>query len=379
MTRTFDHQFQPAHLNPVSGGAVSLTVAEIESAGIREVLQTTGARVGSWSILDGLLEPGEKAFLFREPLGAAREVKVAASGLFGRFVARAYLERYMKMTFFAHLGSKVVRLGGHSIEIRRKRGCAGDLPDWVACSGHLGDLTIAEAKGSHDKDPSKRLSRAYAQAGRVDVLQSRKPMRVKRIAIVTRWASKVGGHKTPIIAVKDPVEPGHPDTESHLNDAGLGIARVHMANLLDALGIEGLAANIRELLVHQTRDFKRKSPGDDPRVREATEELSRIKVRVMEPTDGQSSAPPELVGSYITRAGPLGEHEMSLSAARSLRSFGLRPMFVGVERRVLQAIVEGEVDKLRNMDIKSPNVDPDVLRDSTGTWLIDVGERFIVR
>lgn len=379
MTRTFDHQFQPAHLNPVGGGAVSLTVAEIESAGIREVLQTTGARVGSWSILDGLLEPGEKAFLFREPLGAAREVKVAASGLFGRFVARAYLERYMKMTFFAHLGSKVVRLGGHSIEIRRKRGCAGDLPDWVACSGHLSDLTIAEAKGSHDKDPSKRLSGAYKQAGRVDVLQSRKPMRVKRIAIVTRWASKIGGHKNPIIAVKDPVEPGHPDTEGYLDDAGLGIARVHMANLLNALGMESLAASLRELLARQTQDLKSESPGGDPRVEEATEELARIKGRVMEPIVGQSSFPLELVGSYITRAGPLGEHEMSLSVARSLRSIGLRPMFVGVERRVLQAVVEGKVDKLRTMDINSTNTDPAARRDSTGTWLIEVGERFIVR
>jgi len=34
-------------------------------------------------------------FIFRDPLGHAPEVKVALSGLLGRFVARAYLERYM--------------------------------------------------------------------------------------------------------------------------------------------------------------------------------------------------------------------------------------------------------------------------------------------
>ena len=31
-------------------------------------------------------------------LGQAREVKVALSGLFGRFVARAYLERYFSLS-----------------------------------------------------------------------------------------------------------------------------------------------------------------------------------------------------------------------------------------------------------------------------------------
>jgi hypothetical protein len=108
MTRTFIHNFYPDGANPVAGPTVDLAVSEIEDAGIREVLQTPGATYGAWSILDALLTatgPGTP-FVFKEPLGQAREVKVALSGLFGRFVARTYLERYFSLSIFAHLGSR---------------------------------------------------------------------------------------------------------------------------------------------------------------------------------------------------------------------------------------------------------------------------------
>ena len=97
------------------------------------MLPTPGAAYGAWSILDALLAatgPGTP-FIFKEPLGQAREVKVALSGLFGRFVARAYLERYLNLSIFAHLTSRSLLLDGRRrIDIvRRSR---GDLPDWVA-------------------------------------------------------------------------------------------------------------------------------------------------------------------------------------------------------------------------------------------------------
>ncbi|WP_338699976.1 hypothetical protein V5279_19210 [Bradyrhizobium sp. 26S5] len=99
MTRAFLHNFDPASASPVTGATVDLEVSEIEDAGIREVLQPPGAAYGAWSILDALLAPTGTGtpFIFKEPLGQAREVKVAFSGLFGRFVARAYLERYSAM------------------------------------------------------------------------------------------------------------------------------------------------------------------------------------------------------------------------------------------------------------------------------------------
>ena len=102
MTRNFLHSFEPTTASPVTGPTVDLDVSGIEDAGIREVLQTPGAAYGAWSILDALLTPTGTGtpFIFREPLGQAREVKVALSGLFGRFVARAYLERYFTLQSF---------------------------------------------------------------------------------------------------------------------------------------------------------------------------------------------------------------------------------------------------------------------------------------
>ena len=45
MTRTFLHSFDPPSHSPINGATVDLDIADIEDAGIREVLQTPGARV----------------------------------------------------------------------------------------------------------------------------------------------------------------------------------------------------------------------------------------------------------------------------------------------------------------------------------------------
>ena len=127
MTRTFAHEFSPEGANPVTGPRVELTVQEIEDAGLREVLQTPGAGIGSWSFLGDLLQPGDP-FVFHQPLGQSREVKVALSGLFGRFFARAYLERYFHLSVFHHLGQEPISLNApREISITARE--EGDLPD----------------------------------------------------------------------------------------------------------------------------------------------------------------------------------------------------------------------------------------------------------
>ena len=97
MTRTVLHSFDPPADSPVTGATVDPTVADIEGAGIREVLQIPGTAYGAWSIPDALPTPtgAGTSFIFKEPLGQAREVKVALPDSFGRFAARAYLERSM--------------------------------------------------------------------------------------------------------------------------------------------------------------------------------------------------------------------------------------------------------------------------------------------
>ena len=195
MTRTFLHTFDPPAASPVTGTSVDLEVSDIEDAGIREVLQTPGAAYGAWSILDALLTPTGVGtpFIFREPLGQAREVKVALSGLFGRFIARAYLERYFNLSIFAHLGSRTIDLDRRR-RVKVTRLSRGDLPDWIACAADLSSLTVAEAKGCHDVGgPAKALDRTWAQSGRIDLTARGRKVTVKRIAIATRWGTAASG------------------------------------------------------------------------------------------------------------------------------------------------------------------------------------------
>jgi len=214
MIRTFLHSFEPLAASPVAGPNVDLKVTAIEDAGIREVLQTPGAPYGAWSILDALLTPTGPGtpFLFREPLGQAREVKVALSGLFGRFVARAYLERYFNLSIFVHLGSRTIDLDRRQ-QVKVTRLSRGDLPDWIACPADpdLSFLTVAEAKGCHDVGgPAKALDRAWTQAGRINITAHGRKVTVKRVAIATRWGMAAGGPTKARLWVRDPTDEGEP-------------------------------------------------------------------------------------------------------------------------------------------------------------------------
>jgi hypothetical protein len=317
-----------------------------------------------------LLEPNESWFRFIEPLGIAREVKVAASGLFGRFVARAYLERHFGLTLFGHIGTKVITLDGQKvIEVRRKPGKRGDLPDWIACSNDLRKLTVAEAKGSHEKPgPEKTLKRAWEQAGRVHIVADGRRMTVKRIAIVTRWASKIGGSTTPIISVRDPQEMGDPVTADKEDPACVGIARLHVASLLAPLGYTDLATSLRRLLDRESRRERH-----DPPLIVARRAFDRVRPRTIR---GETAFPQseELVGSFVTRAGPLPSDDISNDTARNLRSLQLRPMFVGIERNVVAAVIDGDAQRIRQrMQRERPHYGDEVTTDSGGIWVVRIG------
>jgi hypothetical protein len=183
----------------------------------------------------------------RKPLGQAREVKVALSGLFGRFVARTYLERYLNLSIFAHLTSRSPLLDGRRRNdiVRRSR---GDLPDWIACAADLTSLTVAEAKGCHDPSgPDKALTRGWTQAQRIDVTASGRKVTIKRVAIATRWGAALNGPAQAYLSVRDPVDESEPiDAED--NDAiFVGLLRHHIANLIDPLGRAELASALRRL------------------------------------------------------------------------------------------------------------------------------------
>jgi CBS domain-containing protein len=366
VTRTLLHSFDPPAASPVAGPTVDLEVSDIEDAGIREVLQTPGAAYGAWSILDALLTPtgAGTPFIFKEPLGQAREVKVALSGLFGRFVARAYLERYFNLSIFAHLGSRIIDLDRRR-KIKVKRLSRGDLPDWVACASDLSSLTVAEAKGCHDVGgPAKALDRAWAQAGRIDVTAQDRKVTVKRIAIATRWGMVAAGPADAYLSVRDPVDEGDPIDPKDKDTLFIGLLRLHIANLIKPLGHAELSGALHRL-THQP--FARRLQDD---LNHARTLLDAAPVRELE----KASSTGGLIGGIVTRAGPVVDADVAPADQEALARLHLRPVFVGIERDLIRAAIDAEPQAVRNRIADTVSPDEFARPDRAGGWIIPLGE-----
>lgn len=371
MTRTFLHSFEPATASPITGATVDLEVSEIEDAGIREVLQTPGAAYGAWSILDALLTPtgAGTPFIFREPLGQAREVKVALSGLFGRFVARAYLERYFNLSIFAHLGSRIIDLDRRR-QVKVTRLSRGDLPDWIACASDLSSLTVAEAKGCHDSGgPAKALNRAWAQAGRIDITAGGRKVTVKRIAIATRWGMAAPNPTDAHLSVRDPVDEGEPIKPEEKDALFIGLLRLHIANLIKSLGHAELASALRDL-THQP--FARRLQGDLQRARAL---LDATPVREVE----KATAMGGLIGGIVTRAGPVADTDVAPADQEALARLNLRPVFVRIERDLIRAVIDAELQSVRIRLTQTVGPDEFARPDRAGGWIIPIGEERHIR
>lgn len=342
-TKTFLHSFHPWHKSPVPGIRVKLSVEEIEAAGIREVLQTPGAALGSWSLLDALLAKRNE-FRFVEPLGQAREVKVALSGLFGRFVARAYLERYLGLRYFAHLGEPEIELGGMlRVRVKRRPGHEGDLPDWVACAGNLTQLTVAEAKGSHAySGPGSAITQARKQVNRVHVFGLRGQLPVKQVAVATRWGMLKNGPSESWISVHDPEEEGEDYTEEEVDAALLGVARLHMGNLLGRLGHKELAGELRTAAQGRAASEEDAAAGRTRRLLEAARETG-YRLR----DAGEEAIGDAVVGGVVTRAGALDDRVPDDTDVSVLARLDLRPVYVGVTAEAVRAAIEGDTQFFR--------------------------------
>lgn len=373
MLRTFAYSFDPPASCPLGGYAteLELDVAAIEDAGVREVLQTPGTAYGSWSILDALLTPTGPGspLVFREPLGQAREVKTALSGLFGRFVARAYLERHFDLAIFAHLSRSSMTLNGQA-GIQAVKLTSGDLPDWLASTANLSTLTVAEAKGCHDRGgPAKPLLRAWNQAGRIDVQVNGKKVGIKRIAIATRWGAASGGPANPQISVRDPDEVGETISSEEQDALYIGILRRHIANLIDPLGHHELANVLRQLT--NTR-LPRVAERNRNRARQLLDSSPIKEVIDGDHIDG-------LIGGVVTRAGPVATSDVSPVDQNTLARLSLRPLFVGIERDLLNAALDGEAAAIRKRLDDKERRDEIGRPDRAGGWIIPLGEgqRFI--
>ncbi len=252
--RIFRHQFTDSTGHLAIDAPYGLAPSEIAAAAMSEITQLSLNATPFNLFLDELLDPTTTIFRWVSELGQVRETRTALSGLFGRFVARAYLARYQGFDYFEPIRSDTQLLSGWpSFRIHRKPGITGDLPDWIIATSLKPTVAVAEAKGSYNTSgPKKSLESAKHQVERVDVVSAGKVLRVKRYAIVTRWA--VQNHhflSTPWLVVRDPENGEHSPTPQENANLARSTALGHFASLargfrlpLTAVGLE--VAKVRE-------------------------------------------------------------------------------------------------------------------------------------
>lgn len=361
--RDFDYRFEDAHGRPVHTGLITLDPLEIENAGIFEMLQAPGnisAKLGTWGLLGGLLDPAVTTFSFLEPLGHAREVKTAMSGILGRFVARAYATRYLGLTIFNHITHNGMVLSGMASGTVVKN-AAGDLPDWVAVGPRV-PMAIVEAKGDHDtRGPSARLRGAFEQAGRVDIYVGARRAPLKRYAIATRWGFTTSTIQRPKLWVRDPEEDGEMTKEEGVS-LQVGMARQHYASMLAPLGYGELAKALVDLAHASNAELEELGRADA---------LARIAGLARSSIEGKTDIPDgELVGGYVSRAGPMGRTSLQADELALLKELDLRPTFVGVEIGALKNAIMGIPLEYSPLEKVAIGIEGSRGRDGAGGWVI---------
>jgi hypothetical protein len=217
-----------------------------------EILQT-GPNAGPMSALfEELLKPGSGNLVWkgRGP-GRGIEMRRAFSGLFGRFFARAYLQRYHGFTWFAPIDDAPTYLSKR-VRVSRKPGTSSELPDWVCA--RPGEVAIAEAKGSHQKGNATQGGRpgpvktAEGQISGVVVEKSQLvagaerwiPRSVKGWAVMSRWSVE-DPTRDAFQYVLDPNTDGEPLSGDDRAEIEQDVARVHVGQTLDGMGYHDLA------------------------------------------------------------------------------------------------------------------------------------------
>ena len=237
----------------------------------------------------------------------------------------------------------------------------GDLPDWVACTPSLSNLTVAEAKGCHDPSgPQRALRRAWNQANRIDVVAHGRRVTLKRLAVATRWGMGTDGPRDPQLAVCDPIDEGTPLEPGDEGALFAGLFRHHVANLISSIGYAELAELLRDLT--KARDQRQAAQ----RARSLLDTRSVGSFR--QKADGLEIG--DLIGGIVTRSGPLTVAKVSQADREALIRLDLRPFFVGVERQLVSAAVDGDPVSIRGALIDRPTFEGTGRSDGAGGWIL---------
>jgi hypothetical protein len=327
--RRFQHSFSPASQGTGSLSTIDLTTTEIAQAAIREIIQISLSAAPFDLFLDQLLVPSDPWFRWIGPLGQIRETRTALSGLFGRFVARAYLTRYFQFRYFEPIRSDTQTLAAWpNFSIRRVGD--GDLPDWIATTAAgANSVAIAEAKGSHNTSGYRAaLDSAKNQARRIEIMSGPTVLTVKRYAIVSRWSVQGNPRlEQPWLAVDDPEEGERPPNPKERRLLERSIALGHFAAMAEGLGATETSSALRRAKIAQPGNLQ----------------LPRQELVQVERKDAPTRT---VIGAVVTPFGIISlPREENLEAFRSALEtvYGVKAMLLTIEIETLQKIDAGTV------------------------------------
>jgi hypothetical protein len=215
-----------------------------------ETLQIDLVAAGWMSLFDALLEPPPEAALRWRGAGPGTnaEIKRAYSALFGRFFGRAVLRRYHGCRWLRQVRDGLELAPG--IQLRRRAGYDGDLPDWVGWDDHHGCIVVAEAKGSnargnwHSINPPP-IRTALAQLERVEIVDTfGSPVHFKTWAVACRWGTMANGIE-PTIITCDPDTNGRALEPEEARQVRSEMQARWNADLLEGLGRPDVAQAAR--------------------------------------------------------------------------------------------------------------------------------------
>jgi hypothetical protein len=85
-----------------------------------------------------------------------------------------------------------------------------------------------------------------------------------------------------------------------------------------------------------------------------------------------------LIGAWVSRAGPLNERTLSKLDQEVLQRLDLRPVYVGIERNLLNAAVIGNVDGIRTLIVRNRTSEGPVRSDGAAVWMIRPTEGTVI-
>jgi hypothetical protein len=81
-----------------------------------------------------------------------------------------------------------------------------------------------------------------------------------------------------------------------------------------------------------------------------------------------------LIGGIVTRAGPVADTDVAPADQEALARLNLRPVFVGIERDLIRAAIDAELQTVRTRLTRTVGPDEFARPDRAGGWIIPLGE-----